>query len=77
VGSALLDLVAREAAARGASTMVVHVVEDNLRTRALYERLGARYVSTEPASWAPAHVREAVYRWDDLAALRVRPTAAG
>jgi ribosomal protein S18 acetylase RimI-like enzyme len=77
VGSALLHLVAREVAARGALTLLVHVVEENTRTRALYERLGARYVATEPAAWAPGVVREAVYRWDDLAALRVGPTSAG
>jgi ribosomal protein S18 acetylase RimI-like enzyme len=70
VGSALLDRVALEVAARGATTMVVEVVEQNSRTRALYERLGARYVETAPASWAPEHVREAHYRWDDLAPLR-------
>jgi hypothetical protein len=56
---------------------VVEVVEQNTRTRQLYERLGARYVRTWPAGWAPEHVREAWYRWDDLAALRGGPTAAG
>ena len=48
-----------------------------VRTRRLYERLGARYVATRPAGWAPEVVREAWYRWDDLAALKVGPTAAG
>ena len=77
VGSALLARVASEVEARGARTMVVEVVEQNVRTRELYERLGARYVATEPAGWAPEVVREAWYRWDDLAALKVGPTAAG
>jgi ribosomal protein S18 acetylase RimI-like enzyme len=77
VGSALLDRVAHEVADRGAATLVVDVVEQNVRTRRLYERLGAKYVGTEPAAWAPGVVREAVYRWDDLAELRGGPTAAG
>jgi len=69
VGSALLELLAREAAARGAVALTVKVVEENVRTRALYERLGAVYVSTEPAGWAPEHVREVQYRWDDVSSL--------
>jgi ribosomal protein S18 acetylase RimI-like enzyme len=77
VGSALLSRVAYEVEARGARTMVVEVVEENVRTRALYERLGARWVGTGPAGWAPEVVREALYRWDDLAAVKVGPTAAG
>jgi ribosomal protein S18 acetylase RimI-like enzyme len=77
VGSALLARVADEVERRGARTMVVEVVEENVRTRRLYERLGARYVTTEPAGWAPEFVREAQYRWDGLAALKVGPTAAG
>ena len=77
VGSALLERVAREVDRHGARTLVVEVVEQNVRTRRLYERLGARYVATEPAGWAPEYVREVHYRWDDLAALRVGPTAAG
>ena len=75
VGSALLDRVARELEPR--TTLVVKVVEENVRTRRLYERLGATYVGTAPAGWAPEFVREAQYRWDDLAGLRVGPTAAG
>ena len=77
VGSALLARVASEVERRGARTMIVEVVEENVRTRRLYERLGARYVTTEAAGWAPAFVREAQYRWDDLAVLRVGPTSAG
>jgi ribosomal protein S18 acetylase RimI-like enzyme len=69
VGSALLARVAVEVAARGARTLVVEVVEQNVRTRQLYERLGARYAGTAPAGWAPEAVREALYRWDDLAGL--------
>ena len=77
VGAALLDRLAREVAVRGATTLVVAVVEENVRTRQLYERLGATYVSLEPAGWAPEHVREAHYRWDDLGALTIGRTAAG
>ena len=75
VGSALLARVACELEPR--ASLVVKVVEENVRTRGLYERLGARYVGTAPAGWAPEFVREAEYRWDDLAGLRVGPTAAG
>jgi GNAT superfamily N-acetyltransferase len=72
VGGALLQRLVDEVTRRGASTLVVAVVEQNARTRALYERLGAVYVGTAPADWAPEHVREAHYRWDDLGALRQR-----
>ena len=65
----LLDRLARELEPR--TTLVVKVVEENVRTRRLYERLGAAYVGTAPAGWAPEFVREAEYRWDDLAGLRV------
>ncbi|HEX5617723.1 MAG TPA: GNAT family N-acetyltransferase [Solirubrobacteraceae bacterium] len=71
VGSALLSRVAVEVEQRGARSLVVEVVKENVRTRRLYERLGARYVGTAPAAWAPEVVREALYRWDDLAGLRV------
>jgi GNAT superfamily N-acetyltransferase len=69
VGAAILHQLAAELTRRGATTLTVAVVEQNTRTRELYERLGAIYVKTEPAAWAPDHVREAHYRWDDLAPL--------
>jgi GNAT superfamily N-acetyltransferase len=72
VGAAILRVLADELARRGTSTLVVEVVEQNTRTRALYERLGATYTATEPAAWAPEHVREARYRWDNLETLRQR-----
>ena len=72
IGAAILRLLVDEVARRGATTLAVEVVEQNTRTRALYERLGATYTATEPAAWAPEHVREAHYRWDDLEALRQR-----
>lgn len=72
IGAAILRLFVDELARRRATTLVVEVVEQNSRTRALYERLGATYTTTEPAAWAPEHVREAHYRWDDLEALRQR-----
>jgi ribosomal protein S18 acetylase RimI-like enzyme len=72
VGAAILRLLVDEIARRGATTLGVEVVEQNTRTRALYERLGATYTAIKPAAWAPEHVREAHYRWDDLEALRQR-----
>ena len=70
VGAAILRDLAAELARRGTTTLTVEVVEQNTRTRELYKRLGATYVSTEPAAWAPDNVREAHYRWDDLTPLR-------
>jgi GNAT superfamily N-acetyltransferase len=72
VGAAILRRLADELARRSATALVVEVVEQNTRTRALYERLGATYTATEPAAWAPEHVREAHYRWDDVETLRQR-----
>jgi ribosomal protein S18 acetylase RimI-like enzyme len=72
VGAALLRRFADELVRRGATALVVEVVEQNTRTRELYERLGATYTTTERAVWAPEHVREAHYRWDDVEALRQR-----
>jgi GNAT superfamily N-acetyltransferase len=71
VGAAILDALATELTRRGATTLTVAVLEPNTRTRELYERLGATYVTTMPAAWAPAHAREAHYRWDDLSGLRM------
>jgi ribosomal protein S18 acetylase RimI-like enzyme len=46
VGSALLDAVAAEAAARGFAEVRLDVVDTNPRARALYERQGFQAVST-------------------------------
>jgi ribosomal protein S18 acetylase RimI-like enzyme len=70
VGRAMLGRLGDELIEQGHSTMTLTVVEQNHRARGLYERLGAAYVSTDPAPWAPEHVREAHYRWDDLQLLR-------
>jgi GNAT superfamily N-acetyltransferase len=70
VGSALLARLADELERRGFTTLTVAVVEQNARTRALYERLNAVRFATEPAPWAPEDVSEVHYRWDDLSALR-------
>ncbi len=59
VGRAMLGRLGDELIERGHRTMTLTVVEQNRRARGLYERLGAAYLSTAPASWAPEHVREA------------------
>jgi ribosomal protein S18 acetylase RimI-like enzyme len=69
VGTALLRDLAHELDRRGESTLALTVVEQNVRARQLYELLGAVYTSSAPARWAPQHVREAHYRWEDLAPL--------
>jgi len=71
IGRAMLGRLADELTARGHRTITLTVVEQNYRARRLYERLGASYVSTDPAPWAPEHIREAHYRWDDLQRLCV------
>jgi ribosomal protein S18 acetylase RimI-like enzyme len=70
IGRAMLRRLGDELTARGHRTMTLTVVEQNYRARRLYERLGAAYVSTDPAPWAPEHIREAHYRWEDLQRLR-------
>ena len=70
VGSAVLARLADELERRGFAGLTVAVVEQNARARALYERLGAVPVTTEPAPWAPRDVNEVHYRWDDLSGLR-------
>jgi ribosomal protein S18 acetylase RimI-like enzyme len=70
IGRAMLGRLGDELTARGHRTMTLTVVEKNHRARRLYERLGAAYVSTDPAPWAPEHVLEAHYRWADLRRLR-------
>jgi GNAT superfamily N-acetyltransferase len=70
IGSAMLRFLADELARRGHSTLTTTVVEQNTRSRRLYERFGAVHVGTKPASWAPEHAYEAHYRWDDLEPLR-------
>jgi ribosomal protein S18 acetylase RimI-like enzyme len=75
IGRAMLGLLGDELTARGHRTLTLNVVEQNYRARRLYERLGAAYVSTAPALWAPEHIKEAHYRWEELQCLR-HPTKA-
>lgn len=69
IGGRLLRELAVELVERSEVTLAVAVVEQNVQTRRLYERLGAAWTSSAPAPWAPHDVREALYRWDDLAPL--------
>ncbi|AVO38387.1 GNAT family N-acetyltransferase [Pukyongiella litopenaei] len=47
VGTALLDAVMREAAARGLEAVQLDVIDSNPRARALYERFGFQAVGSE------------------------------
>lgn len=47
VGTALLDAVMHEAAARGLEAVQLDVIDSNPRARALYERLGFQAISNE------------------------------
>ena len=72
VGTALLHRVAAELRERGYNSLTVTLVTQNVRARHLYERLGATYVTTFPAPWAPDDVSEAHYRWPTLTDLESR-----
>jgi GNAT superfamily N-acetyltransferase len=72
VGTALLHQVATELRHRRHDSLTVTLVTQNVRARQLYERLGATYVTTFPAPWAPDDVTEAHYRWPTLRDLEAR-----
>lgn len=70
VGARLLIETARALAARGASSLIISVLRDNLAARGFYERLGG---VAEPPRLEPApgggFLHEITYRWTDLQAL--------
>ena len=51
IGSLLIDVAEDRARARGWSSTVVGVEEDNPRAQRLYERLGYHVVGSEPDEW--------------------------
>jgi ribosomal protein S18 acetylase RimI-like enzyme len=51
VGTALLDAISREAAARGYAEVRLDVVDSNPRARALYERHGFEAQGDTPTGW--------------------------
>jgi ribosomal protein S18 acetylase RimI-like enzyme len=70
LGRRLLGETTRALAARGASSLVISVLKDNLAARAFYEHLGGE---PEPPRQEPgpggALLYEVAYRWADLGAL--------
>jgi ribosomal protein S18 acetylase RimI-like enzyme len=70
LGRRLLTGTARALAARGARSLVISVLRENLGARAFYERLGG---AAEPARQEPgpggALLFEVAYRWDDIGTL--------
>jgi drug/metabolite transporter (DMT)-like permease/ribosomal protein S18 acetylase RimI-like enzyme len=72
IGAQLLQQTAARWAARGHRSMSLHVVESNLRAKRFYDRLGGREVGVVVDDWRGARVAQAIYRWNDLAAVRDR-----
>jgi ribosomal protein S18 acetylase RimI-like enzyme len=70
IGAVLLVRLADELVERGVRALTVGVLEPNVRTVELYERLGAQQTSIAPARWAPDETNEVWYRWPDLHELR-------
>lgn len=70
LGRRLLGQTARALAARGASSLVISVLRENLGARAFYERLGGR---AEPARQERGPggglLYEVAYAWPDIQAL--------
>ncbi|MCI3179657.1 GNAT family N-acetyltransferase [Caulobacter sp. CCUG 60055] len=66
LGRALLTATARALAARGATSLVIWVLADNLRARAFYERLGGGRAEARREPIAGGSVAAVAYRWDDL-----------
>jgi ribosomal protein S18 acetylase RimI-like enzyme len=70
IGARLLTRSVSELQALGFATCTVSVLERNLRSVALYERLGAVWTGTTLVGSPADQVRERDYRWPDLATLR-------
>jgi ribosomal protein S18 acetylase RimI-like enzyme len=66
LGRELFTGAARVMAARGATSLVVWVLRDNLKARAFYERLGGRREDVGNEYVGGAVVASVLYRWPDL-----------
>jgi len=66
LGRDLFTAAARVMAARGATSLVVWVLRDNLKARAFYERLGGRREDVGNEYVGGAVVASVLYRWPDL-----------
>ena len=66
LGRELFTAAARVMADRGATSLVVWVLRDNLNARAFYERLGGRRDDVGNEYVGGAVVASVLYRWPDL-----------
>jgi GNAT superfamily N-acetyltransferase len=69
IGTELIGALATELVARGETALTVACVEQNVRARQLYERLGAQRTGVAPSAWAPDEINEVWYRWPRVAEL--------
>lgn len=72
VGRALMVAAARTLADRGARSLVVWVLTENLKARGFYERLGGVAQETRGESVAGGVVPSVAYRWADIGVLARR-----
>jgi ribosomal protein S18 acetylase RimI-like enzyme len=66
LGRELFTAAARVMAARGASSLVLWVLRDNVNARGFYERLGGRRDDVGNEYVGGAVVASVLYRWPDL-----------
>jgi len=69
LGRRLLTATARVLAARGATSLVVWVLRDNIGARRFYERMGGAWDGVRAEPIAGGVVTTAAYRWADIGAL--------
>jgi len=70
LGEMLARAVARDLHERGFRSMAVRVLAENARAQGFYQHLGARFVELAPTEYiGRSPITDAVYGWDDLAAL--------
>ena len=69
LGSRLMAAAARWWLGRGGRSLRLGVLAANTRAVAFYERLGGRVVKTGTYAWGGADLPDAIYLFEDLAAL--------
>jgi ribosomal protein S18 acetylase RimI-like enzyme len=69
LGRLLLTGVARALADRGALSMVIWVLRENVAAQGFYERLGGEPAEGREESVGGAPARTVAYRWDDIGVL--------
>lgn len=69
LGRRLVQAAARALAAHDARSLVISVLEDNVKARAFYEHLGGQAEEPRADRGPGGLVYEVDYRWDDIGAL--------